>query len=60
MKSSVWIRKKFFRIWIRGSVILNCGSGSGSPINYGSDWLDPFPDHTVPGHIDIIKYCNFF
>jgi hypothetical protein len=32
----LWIRKYFFQIRIRGSLILNIGSGSRRPINYGS------------------------
>jgi hypothetical protein len=36
-KAVLWIRQYFLRIRIRGSVILNKGSGSGSPIIYGSE-----------------------
>jgi hypothetical protein len=32
----LWIRKFFFWIWIRGSVILKYGSGSRRRIDYGS------------------------
>jgi len=42
----VWIRKNFFRILIRGSVILSYGSGSMLPVNSHTDpsgsYLDIF------------------
>ena len=47
----VWIRRYFFRIRIRGSVILNyrSGSGSGRPIKCGSGRIRIIPWH-VCGH----------
>ncbi len=35
----LWIRKFFYWIRIRGSVIMKYGSGSRRPIDYGSGWI---------------------
>jgi hypothetical protein len=42
LEAVLWIRKYFFRIRTRGSVILN--SGSGRPINYGSGRIRILPE----------------
>jgi hypothetical protein len=42
------IRKYFYRIRIRGAVILTYGSRSRRPINYGSDRIRILPDIFVP------------
>jgi hypothetical protein len=65
-------RKYFFRILVCGAGILNYGSGSRKPINYGSDQIRILPEHfspnekkyvvkeVVPYIIKIDKVLDFF